>query len=54
MACDRDGYVGVVRLEDGRVDIAAALKSGSDSRQVGKPVDRVLGILERSRLELAY
>ena len=52
MACDRDGYVGVVRLEDGRVDIAAALKSGSDSRQVGKPVDRVLGILERSRLEL--
>ena len=41
-----------MRLEDGRVDIAAALKSGSDSRQVGKPVDRVLGILERSRLEL--
>ncbi len=27
MACDDDGYVGLVRLEDGRVDIAAALSS---------------------------
>lgn len=25
MACDRDGYVGLVRLEDGRLDIASAL-----------------------------
>ena len=25
MACHRDGYVGLVRLEDGRLDIAAAL-----------------------------
>ena len=28
MACTRDGYVGVVRLEDGRLDVAAAMDHG--------------------------
>ena len=35
MACDDDGYVGVVRLEDGRTDIAAALRSGAVGRVGG-------------------
>ena len=49
MACDDDGYVGLVRLESGRVDIAAALRSGSDAAQRGTPADRVQQILQRSR-----
>ncbi len=28
MACTRDGYVGVVRLEDGRLDVASAMDRG--------------------------
>ena len=48
MACDDDGYVGLVRIENGRVDIAAALKSGSKASQQGTPADRVLQILNRS------
>jgi len=35
MACHRDGYVGLVRLEDGRLDIAAALDAGAIKRQGG-------------------
>lgn len=44
MACHRDGYVGLVRLEDGRLDIAAAL-DGTAIRQwggVGALVEAVL------------
>lgn len=35
MACHRDGYVGMVRLEDGRLDIAAALDATAIKRQGG-------------------
>ena len=49
MACDDDGYVGLVQLEDGRVDIAAALRSGADAAAVGTPRERVLAILQRSQ-----
>ncbi len=48
MACDDDGYVGLVRIENGRVDIAAALRSGSEASQQGTPADRVMKILARS------
>lgn len=49
MACEDDGYVGLVQLENGSVDIAAALKSGADAATVGSPRERVLAILKRSR-----
>ena len=52
MACDREGYVGVVRLEDGRVDVAAALSSGASHRVNGSPKQRILKILERSHLPI--
>ena len=48
MACDEDGYVGLVRLEDGRVDIAAALVSGSVAAAAGAPIQRIEAILARS------
>ncbi|MGI9471256.1 MAG: NAD(P)/FAD-dependent oxidoreductase [Rubripirellula sp.] len=48
MACDDDGYVGLVRLENDRVDIAAALRSGS-AANVGSPRERVVKILDRSQ-----
>lgn len=61
MACDDDGYVGIVRLADGRVDVAGALVSGHASSVVSGhastkrgttssrlPLDRVTGILDRS------
>lgn len=48
MACDNDGYVGLVQLENGRVDIAAALTSGSGAASGGTPVTRVESILSRS------
>jgi flavin-dependent dehydrogenase len=48
MACDHDGYVGLVRLETGRVDVASALRSGSAAAQQGTPVERVRQILQRS------
>jgi len=44
MAVGNGGYVGLVRLEDGRVDLAAAL-DGGQCRQVGGPgklVERIL------------
>ena len=48
MACDHDGYVGLVRLESGQVDVASALRSGSVAAQQGSPMERVHQILERS------
>ena len=48
MACDHDGYVGLVRLESGHVDVAAALHSGSAAAQQGSPAERVQQILYRS------
>jgi flavin-dependent dehydrogenase len=48
MACDHDGYVGLVRLESGHVDVAAALRSGSAAAQQGTPAERVQRILNRS------
>jgi flavin-dependent dehydrogenase len=50
MACDDDGYVGLVRLEDDRVDIAAALNSGAEAADQGSSQDRIERILTRSRL----
>jgi flavin-dependent dehydrogenase len=58
MASDPDGYVGLVRLEDGRVDVAAALRrdgtretpGGRVDLSVGKAIllDRMNAILGRS------
>jgi len=48
MACDHDGYVGLVKLESGHVDVAAALRSGSAAAQQGTPAERVQRILDRS------
>ncbi len=48
MACDHDGYVGLVQLECGRVDVAAALMSGSAGASQGDPLSRVQQILARS------
>ena len=45
MACHRNGYVGLVRLEDGRLDVAAAL-DGSAIKQhggIGSLVEEILG-----------
>ena len=52
MACNDDGYVGVVRLENDRVDVAAALASGAKASSIGSPMDRILDILNQSRLDL--
>jgi len=49
MACDDDGYVGLVQLGDGRVDVAAALQSGGMSASKGNPITRVEAILSRSQ-----
>ncbi len=48
MACDNDGYVGLVQLESGQVDVAAALVSGSAGASQGDPLCRVQRILKRS------
>lgn len=56
MACDWDGYAGLVRLEDGRTDIAAALHSGrAETQRSGRsgtltPAGRITGILDRAGL----
>lgn len=50
MVCDDDGYVGLVRLADGRVDVAAALQSGANAASGGKPFDRVRGLIDRGGL----
>ncbi len=49
MACNKDGYVGMVKLADGRVDVAAALNSGATSAAVGTPMTRVQSILASSQ-----
>ncbi len=48
MACHRDGYVGLVRLEDGRLDIAAALDAAAIKRHggMGSLVQRILAASE--------
>jgi flavin-dependent dehydrogenase len=45
MACGEGGYVGLVRLEDGRLDIAAALdpRSIKSAGGLGKAAVRILG-----------
>lgn len=48
MVCDHDGYVGLVRLEDGRIDVAAALRSGRAASLRGKPAERIAAILSCS------
>jgi len=52
MACSAEGYVGAVRLEDDRVDVAAALTAGASAGTNGNPMIRILGILEQSELGL--
>lgn len=47
MACARGGYVGLVRLEDGRLDIAAALDRNF-VKSNGGPGDAAVAILRRS------
>lgn len=47
MAAARGGYVGLVRLEDGTVNVAAALEPGF-LRRVGDPGSAVAGILAAS------
>jgi flavin-dependent dehydrogenase len=54
MVCDDDGYVGLVQLADGRVDIAAALQSGGNAASSGKPVDRVWSLLNRGGLKCEF
>ncbi|EMI18043.1 NAD binding site [Rhodopirellula maiorica SM1] len=49
MACNEDGYVGLVKLADGRVDVAAALQSGQASGAHGDPITRVRRILSASQ-----
>ena len=48
MVCDGDGYVGLVQLESGRIDIAAAIQSGSNASRGVMPIDRVKNILDGS------
>jgi len=45
IACDDSGYVGLVRLEDGRVDVAAALRRGGSEAGAGKPLQPAKGAL---------
>jgi flavin-dependent dehydrogenase len=54
MICDDDGYVGLVRLADGRIDIAAALQSGADAAAGRKPIDRVEGMIQRAGLRFDF
>lgn len=51
MACGRGGYVGLVRLEDGRLDLAAALDR-AQSRLRGGPAHLVAQILDETGLPL--
>lgn len=46
MVCDRSGYIGLVRLEDGRLDLAAALDPAA-VRAAGGPVRLLREILLR-------
>jgi menaquinone-9 beta-reductase len=47
MSCGRHGYVGLVRLEDGRLDVAAALDLDG-SRARGGPAGSVAALLEEA------
>jgi len=49
MACGRNGYVGLVRLEDGRLDIAAAFDR-SAMREAGSPAALAEQILQKAKL----
>jgi len=49
MACDDGGYVGLVRIEDGRLDIAAALNPDY-VRRIRSPAAAVAGILKAAGL----
>ena len=51
MACHRHGYVGLVRLEDDRLDIAAALDAGA-IKQHGGIGDLVRHILSEAQLPI--
>jgi flavin-dependent dehydrogenase len=48
MACQEDGYVGLVQLADGKTDVAAALRSGSEAAKRGTPIQRIERILAAS------
>lgn len=50
MACDDDGYVGMAKLENNRVEIAAALASGSAAASKRSPIERIEAILAASEL----
>ncbi len=47
MIANRTGYLGVVRLEDGRVDLAAALHAGR-TRRAGGPARACAALLEQA------
>ncbi|MEN6495776.1 MAG: FAD-dependent monooxygenase [Thermoguttaceae bacterium] len=51
MACGHGGYVGLVRLEDGRLDVAAALDR-TESRLQGGPAHLVARLLNEAGLPL--
>jgi flavin-dependent dehydrogenase len=51
MACGHGGYVGLVRLEDGRLDVAAALDR-AESRLQGGPAHLVARVLDEAGLPL--
>ncbi|MGB7346333.1 MAG: NAD(P)/FAD-dependent oxidoreductase [Pirellulaceae bacterium] len=52
MACDDDGYVGIVCLADGTVDVAGALRSGAQAARLGSPLCRIKQIIDRSSFDL--
>lgn len=54
MACQDDGYVGLVRLADGKVDVAAALKSGAKAAQRGTPIQRIEKMLSASGFDFEF
>ncbi|MCG8650334.1 MAG: hypothetical protein MI861_10915, partial [Pirellulales bacterium] len=49
MACGDDGYVGAVKLADGRLDVAAALRSGAQASRSHSPRERVFQLLAGSK-----
>ncbi len=51
MACDRRGYVGLVQLEDGRLNIAGALRPGA-IRDAGGPGRLVASVLAEAGVPL--
>lgn len=51
MACDRSGYVGLVRVEDGRLEVASALDSAA-IKQHGGVGPAAAAIIQRAGLPL--